>query len=121
MHAALSCPEPAATWRFLKIPPVLVHLPSYLNVLIASFRIHITRSGPPGATVNQSWLEADDNKMGAGCQQQHVSFNDKSSKADNLRRGWMRGFQAFLREQQLVVALSRVYYSEQKNEVNLAG
>ncbi len=32
-------------------------------------------------------------------QQQHVSFNDKSPKADILRRGWMRGFQAFLREQ----------------------
>lgn len=41
-------------------------------------------------------------------QQQHVSFNDKSPKADNLRRGWMRGFQAFLREQQLVVALESV-------------
>ena len=41
-------------------------------------------------------------------QQKHVSFNDKSPKADNLRRGWMRGFQAFLREQQLVVALESV-------------
>ena len=41
-------------------------------------------------------------------QSQHVSFNDKSPKADNLRRGWMRGFQAFLREQQLVVALESV-------------
>ena len=33
-----------------------------------------------------------------------------SPKADNLRRGWMRGFQAFLREQQLVVALESVGY-----------
>ena len=40
--------------------------------------------------------------------QQHVSFNDKSPKADNLRRGWMRGFQAFLWEQQLVVVLESV-------------
>ena len=53
--------EPAATRKYLKIPPVLVHLPTYLNALLASFRIHETRSGPPGATVNRSWLEADDN------------------------------------------------------------
>ena len=46
--------------------------------------------------------------VGSAYQQQHVSFNDKSPKADNLRRGWMRGFQAFLREQQLVVALESV-------------
>ncbi len=50
-------------------------------------------------------------------QQQHVSFNDKSLKADNLRREWIRGFQAFLREQQLIVALED---HDQKNEVNLA-
>ncbi len=56
-------------------------------------------------------------------QQQHVSFNDKSPKADKLRRGWMRGFQAFLREQQLVVALESVGSKtmNRKNEVNLAG
>ena len=41
-------------------------------------------------------------------QQQHVSFNDKSPKADNLRFGWIWSFQAFLREQQLVVALESV-------------
>ena len=69
LHAAPSYSEPAATRRFVKILPVLVRLPSYLNALIASFRIHPTRSGPPGATVNRSWLEADDNKMEAGCQQ----------------------------------------------------
>jgi hypothetical protein len=40
--------------------------------------------------------------------QQHISFDDKSPRADNLRRGWMRGFQAFLRNQQLVVALESV-------------
>ena len=69
LHAALNYFEPAATRRFVKIQPILVRLPTYLNALIASFRIHPTRSGPPGATVNRSWLEADDNKREAGCQQ----------------------------------------------------
>ena len=53
LHAAPSCSEPAATRRFVKILPVLVRLPSYLNALIASFRIHPACSGPPGATVNR--------------------------------------------------------------------
>ena len=47
LHAAPSCSEPAATRRSVKIMPVLVRL------LIASFRIHPTCSGPPGATVNR--------------------------------------------------------------------
>jgi hypothetical protein len=39
---------------------------------------------------------------------QHVSIHDKSPKEDNLRRGWMRSFQTFLREQQLVIAFESV-------------
>ena len=50
----------------------------------------IGRAGPQGLVRLQVREE----------QQQHVSFNDRSPKADNLRRGWMQNFHAFVREQQ---------------------
>ena len=39
-------------------------------------------------------------KDGSGFLKDESGSRPKSPKADNLRRGWMRGFQAFLREQQ---------------------